>query len=285
MTAKSGKACHIKSVGAGIVLLMGLVLFSTIGPLLAHGDALSVDIAAALYPPMTKGHLLGTDRVGRDILTLLMMAGRVSLWMAFTAVFIQMLLGITLGLVSGYCKGWADRAIMSVSDIFLSMPVLLVLLLAAAFIGELAVSNKDKLFITAAIIGGLSWPSCARIIRSETRRLKSQSFVLAAKANGVSTYRIMTRYILPNLLTHIAAATAIGVADALAAESLLSFLGLGASPPLVSWGAMIRFVGGVWDYFHRPWLWLGAGMMILLCVMALHLIGEGLSFSNDNNAA
>jgi peptide/nickel transport system permease protein len=243
---------------------------------------LAVDLAASYRPPLSDGNILGTDRVGRDVLTLLMSAGRISLFMATAAVFVQLLLGISLGLISGYFKGWADRAIMALVDIILSIPILLVLLLAAALIGEMPVNAVERLLLTSVTIGLLSWPACARIVRSETIRLRQQGFVTAAKSNGISSYRILRYYILPNLFMHIAATAALGFADALAAESVLSFLGLGAQPPLISWGAMIHTMQGINDFRTRPWLWMGAGLLIILCVMSLHLIGEGVGQLNES---
>ena len=249
----------------GAVILGCILIFSFAGPFFTGHDPLAVDLDATYRSPLSEGNILGTDRVGRDVLTLLMSAGRISLFMATAAVFVQLLLGISLGLISGYFKGWTDRCIMALADVFLSIPVLLFLLLAAALIGDLPVNGGERLMLTALTIGLLTWPACARIIRSETLHLRQQSFVTAAKANGVSPFRILRYYIFPNLFVQIAATASLGFADALAAESVLSFLGLGAQPPLISWGAMIHAMQGINDFRARPWLWMGAGLLIFLC--------------------
>ena len=171
---------------------------------------------------------------------------------------------------------------MALADVFLSIPVLLVLLLAAVLIGDLPVKGGERLLLTAVTIGLLTWPTCARIIRSETLRLRQQGFITAAKSNGVSPFRLLQVYIIPNLFMQIAATASLGFADALAAESVLSFLGLGAQPPLISWGAMIHAIQGINDFRARPWLWMGAGLLIFLSVTALHLIGEGVGQLNES---
>lgn len=259
----------------GLVLLGGLVLFAAVGPLLSPFSLARTDLANAYLPPLTGGHLMGTDLAGRDVLTLLMSALGVSLTVALCAVMVQMLLGVLLGLASG-CLGRAvDRCIMAAVDTVLSLPTLLVLLMTSALLGKLALGAFARTGLVAVVIGLLSWPACARLVRGETLRLREQGFVTAAAAGGVAPGRILTCYLLPNLLPQVAVTATLGIGDAIIAESVLSFLGLGVSPPLVSLGGMIRSMTRLADLRSRPWLWLGAGILVILCVSAFHLIGAG----------
>ena len=260
----------------GLLLLGALALFAGLGPLLSPFSLGRTDLAGAYLPPLADGHLLGTDLAGRDVLTLLASALGVSLAVALCAVAVQVLLGVLLGLASG-CLGRAvDRCIMAAVDMVLSLPTLLVLLLVSALLGRLELGAFARTGLVAAVIGLLSWPACARLVRGETLRLREQGFMTAAAAGGVTPGRILTRYLLPNLLPQVAVTATLGIGDAIIAESVLSFLGLGVSPPLVSLGGMIRAMARLADLRSRPWLWLGAGILVILCVAAFHLIGAGL---------
>jgi peptide/nickel transport system permease protein len=260
----------------GLLLLGALGLFAGLGPLFSPFSLERTDLAGAYLPPLVGGHLLGTDLAGRDVLTLLASALGVSLAVALCAVAVQVLLGVLLGLASG-CLGRAvDRCIMAAVDMVLSLPTLLVLLLVSALLGKLELGAFARTGLVAVVIGLLSWPACARLVRGETLRLREQGFITAAAAGGVTAGRILTRYLLPNLLPQVAVTATLGIGDAIIAESVLSFLGLGVSPPLVSLGGMIRAMARLADLRSRPWLWLGAGLLVILCVAAFHLIGAGL---------
>lgn len=265
-----------RNLALGLFLLAGLVLFALVGPLISPHSLERTDLAAACLPPLSGGYLLGTDMAGRDVLTLLMHALGVSLAVALCAVGVQMTLGLLLGLLSGCLGGWTDRAVMTLVDVVLSLPTLLVLLMTSAFFSQLELGAAARTALVAAVIGALSWPACARLVRGETLRLREQGFVTAAAAGGVRPGRILSRYLLPNLLPQAAVTATLGIGDAIIAESVLSFLGLGVSPPLVSLGGMIRAMTRLADLRGRPWLWLGAGILIVLCVAAFHLIGAGL---------
>lgn len=260
---------------SGLCLLLLLFLFSLLGPLLSPFDIARTDFSASLLPP-TAGHLLGTDMAGRDVFTLLMAAGRVSLLVALGAASLQLVLGVALGLIAGYLGGAADRVIRLVIDVFLSLPTLLVLLLSAALLSQLPLGGAGRALLVAAVIGALSWPNCARLVRGETLRIREEGYTTAAAASGLAPGKILLGTILPNLFPQIAVTATFAVGDAVIAESVLSFLGLGVSAPLVSWGSMIQSMTRLQDFRSHPWLWLGAGVCILLCVLSFHLIGEGL---------
>jgi len=259
----------------GLSLLGFILLASLLGPLLSPYDIARTDFSVSLQPP-SPGHWLGTDIAGRDVFTLLLSAGRVSLLVALGAASLQLVLGAALGLLSGYLGGAADKAVRFVIDVLLSLPMLLVLLLASALLSELPLRGTGRALLVAAVIGALSWPNCARLVRGETLRIREEGYTAAAAAAGLSPGHILLGTILPNLLPHIAVTAAFAVGDAVIAESVLSFLGLGVSAPLASWGSMIQSMTRLQDFRSRPWLWLGAGVCIFLCVLAFHLVGEGL---------
>lgn len=264
------------SLKLGLFLLGLLVLFAGLGPLLSPFSLARTDLARAYLPPLTGGHLLGTDLAGRDVLTLLASALGVSLTVSLCAVAVQMLLGVLLGVASGWLGKAVDRCVMAAVDVVLSLPTLLVLLMASALLGRLELGALTRTGLVAAVIGLLSWPACARLVRGETLRLREQGFITAAAAGGVAPGRILTGYLLPNLLPQVAVTATLGIGDAIIAESVLSFLGLGVSPPLVSLGGMIRAMTRLADLRGRPWLWLGAGVLVVLCVTAFHFVGAGL---------
>jgi peptide/nickel transport system permease protein len=258
------------------VLLLVITLFCLLGPLFSRYNIAHTDLSASYLPPLTDGHLLGTDQVGRDILTLLMYAGQTSLLVALCAALIQLLLGVLLGLLSGWLGTWADRLVVWVIDVFLSLPTLLVLLLASALLSRFSLGGTAQALTVSAVIGLLSWPNCARLVRGETLRIRNEGYITAASAGGLSPIRILRRYVLPNLLPQVAVTGTFAIGDAIVAESVLSFLGFGVSAPLSSWGSMIQSMTRLQDFRGRPWLWLGAGVCIFLCVLAFHLIGNGL---------
>jgi peptide/nickel transport system permease protein len=259
----------------GLSLLCLILLASLLGPLLSPYDIARTDFSVSLQPP-SSGHWLGTDIAGRDVFTLLLSAGRVSLLVALGAASLQLVLGVALGLLSGYLGGAADKVIRFVIDVFLSLPMLLVLLLASVLLSQLPLRGTGRTLLVAAVIGALSWPNCARLVRGETLRIREECYTTAAAAAGLAPGQILLGTILPNLLPQIAVTATFAVGDAVIAESVLSFLGLGVSAPLVSWGSMIQSMTRLQDFRGRPWLWLGAGVCIFLCVLAFHLIGEGL---------
>ncbi len=261
---------------AGMALLLFLALFALVGPCCSPFALTRTDLGSAYLPPLAAGHLLGTDMAGRDVLTLLMNALGVSLAVSLCAVAVQLLLGVALGLLAGCLGGWVDRAIMGLVDVVLSLPALLVLLVASALLGQLELGAQPRTALVAAVIGALSWPACARLVRSETLRLREQAFITAAAAGGVAPGCILWRWLLPNLLPQVAVTATLGVGDAIISESVLSFLGLGVSAPLVSLGSMIRSMTRLADFSGRPWLWLGAAVLVILCVSALHLVGTAL---------
>jgi peptide/nickel transport system permease protein len=239
---------------------------SILAPLLAPQSPTAIDTTAILLPP-GPGHWLGTDALGRDVLSRLLHGGRVSLWVGFVAVGISTAIGLALGLVAGYFGKLADEVIMRFVDVMLCFPSFFLILAVIAFL-------EPSLVNIMIIIGLTSWMGVARLVRAETLTLRGRDFVLAARVAGAGPVRIIVRHILPNALAPVLVSATLGVAGAILVESSLSFLGLGVQPPDPSWGNMLtdgKEVLGV-----APWLSIFPGLAILITVLGYNLLGEGL---------
>lgn len=251
-------------MGLGIVLLMSLA--SIFAPLLAPYPPNAPHLQHILEPPSAM-FPLGTDRLGRDILSRLLYGGRVSLWVGFVAVGISVAIGSVLGLICGYFRGWIDELGMRLVDIMLCFPSFFLILAVIAFL-EPSMGN------IMIVIGLTSWMGCARLVRADTLSLRERDFVAAARLAGCSTTRILFRHILPNALAPILITATLGIAGAILVESSLSFLGLGVQPPIPSWGNML--MDGKIAIETAPWLSIYPGLAILITVLGYNLLGESL---------
>ena len=256
------------ALGLGLVLIMSLAAMSA--PLLAPYDP-NMPHNAVFAPPSSE-FWLGTDRLGRDIFSRLLYGGRVSLWVGFVAVGISTLIGVVLGLVSGYFRGWVDELIMRVVDVMLCFPSFFLILSVIAFL-------EPSLTNIMIVIGLTSWMGVARLVRAETLSLREREFVDAARLAGCSTPYILWRHILSNALAPVLISATLGVAGAILVESSLSFLGLGVQPPDASWGNML--LEGKSALEIAPWLSVYPGMAILLTVLGYNLLGESLRDMTD----
>jgi len=251
---------------AGIVLVGFMSLISIFAPLLAPYDPSALNVDAILQPP-GPAHLLGTDALGRDVLSRLLYGGRVSLWVGFVAVGLSVAIGLALGLTAGYFGGFIDESIMRGVDVMLCFPSFFLILAVIAFL-------EPSLLNIMIVIGLTSWMGVARLARAETLTLRRREFVLAARVVGSKTPRILFSHILPNALAPILVSATLGVAGAILVESSLSFLGLGVQPPTPSWGNMLMEGKDVLEI--APWLSFFPGFAILLTVLGYNLLGESL---------
>lgn len=261
---------------AGGVIVIALLALALVGPLLSadplHGDidhGLS-EMGAPLGP--SADALLGTDHLGRDVWARLLGGATTSLSIAAVATAIALVLGLAIGLVAGYAGGWLDNALMRFVDLVLSFPFLLLAILLAALLREAGLgSSSAPVYITLGVVG---WTTMARVIRGKALVLARGLHVEAARALGASPIRIIVRHILPNVAGVVIVLTALGFAQNLLAESVLSYLGLGPPPPTPTWGRML-YEGRVY-YRTAPHLVIAPGLAILLAVVGFNLLGEGL---------
>ncbi len=256
----------------GVVVILVMFLGAVFAPLIAPYAPERMNPIARHQPPLSPDHPLGTDEIGRDVLSRLLFAGRVSLTVGFAAMLVTIVLGATIGVVSAYYGGKVDTGLMRLTDVFLSFPTIYLLLVLAAFVRPSVVS-------ITLIVGATSWMEVSRIVRAQFLSLKSQDFVTAARAMGATGPRIMVRELLPNGVAPILVAATLNVANAILAESYISFLGYGIQPPEASWGIMLN---NAQDFFTRaPWLAVLPGIAITLAVLSFNFVGDGLRDALD----
>jgi len=253
------------ALAGGIVLLcLGVVAIGA--PWLAPHDPLEINLRNALLPPSST-YWLGTDQLGRDVLSRLMYGARISLLIGFIAVGIAVVIGTTIGALAGYYGGRIDAVLMRFVDTMLCFPDIFLLLAVIAILGP-------SIYNIMVIVGLTSWMGVARLVRAELLSLREREFVLAARVIGASTWRLITKHLLPNAMAPVLVAATLGVGGAILVESALSFLGLGVQPPTPSWGNILNegriALGVAW------WLTVSPGVAILVTVLSFYLVGEGI---------
>lgn len=263
--------------------VLGLLVLAVLaGPLFYKIGVNEVDFRAGLAGPSV-AHPMGTDDLGRDMLARMLYGGRISLAVGMAAMLMAMTVGVIIGAIAGMARGWVDAALMWVTDLFLSLPQLpLLLLLIFLFRDPLkkAFGLEVGIFILiVTVIGGFRWMPVARLVRAQFFSLREKEFVEAARALGASTSRQVVRHILPNSLGPVIVAATIDVAAAIIAESTLSFLGLGFPPDIPTWG---RILYDGRDYMEIAVHWaLFPGLAIFLAVLAINFVGDGLRDALD----
>jgi peptide/nickel transport system permease protein len=265
---------------AGLAVLGVITLLCIIGPILSPYDILETNILNTKKPPSAK-HWLGTDIAGRDVLLRLLYGGRISLTVGLVSTIINLFIGVLVGGIAGYYGGKLDGFLMRVTDIFMSLPLLPVLLVLASIISDLQITPEIRIYYVMFIIGALTWPSLARLVRGQILSLREQEFMLATEALGLTDGRKIFRHLIPNVIPIIVVNTTLNIGGSIIIESTLSFLGLGVAPPYPSWGNMVNVVNDFKEFRLRPWLWVPPGIMIFLTVMAINFIGNGLRDAFD----
>jgi len=256
---------------AGLVMLVLIAAGALLGPLLSPYDTTTQDVLRRYEPP-TLEHPMGTDELGRDVMTRVLAGGRLSLGVGLAATLIAVVIGVTVGALAGFWRGWIDNALMRLVDLALSLPDLFLLILASALLGPSVITM-------VLIIGLVRWMNMARLVRASFLSLREREFVEAARAVGARPARLILVHLLPNSLGPIVVAATLAVASAIIAESTLSFLGLGIQPPASSWGAMLRNAQS--QIFTSPQLAVFPGLMIFLTVIAINFVGDGLRDALD----
>jgi peptide/nickel transport system permease protein len=260
-------------LASGSAAVIFLLLFLTVGAsLVAPRDPLYIDMSHKFARPGEAGFLLGADELGRDVLSRLLHAGRVSLSVGLVTALIAVLVGSILGGVAGFYGGAADASIMRLADVLLSMPAIFLLLALSAFLRPSAAS-------ITLIIGLTSWMSVARLVRGQILSLKEQEFVIAARAIGANDRRLIFRQLLPNAVPPVLVAATLTVAMAILLESSLSYLGYGIQPPTASWGNMLN--NAQTYVLYAPWVAVYPGLMITVTVLSFNFAGDGLRDALD----
>jgi peptide/nickel transport system permease protein len=272
---------HRLAFASGIVLLM-MILAIALGPFVWKVAINDIDFAARMQTP-SWSHPFGTDDLGQDLLARMLYGGRISLAVGLSAMFVAITVGTIIGAIAGMSRGWVGPALMWLTDLFLSLPALPLLLLVIYLFRDslkAAFGVEGGVFImVVVVIGGLRWMPVARLVRAQFLSLREKEFVEAARALGATKLRQVVRHILPNALGPVIVAATIDVAAAIIAESTLSFLGLGFPPDIPTWG---RILYDAKDYLDiAPYWALFPGAAIFLTVLSINFIGDGLRDALD----
>ena len=271
----AGRALGNRSLMAGLVILAVIILVAVLAPWISPFDPNDQDPVLSLGAPSAE-HWFGTDFFGRDVLSRVIWGARVSLFVGAVSTAISMLVGGTIGIVSGYLGGRFDQTVMAVMDVLLSFPQLIMGLIIVALLG----ANLGDLILAIAIT---AVPPFARVARGPTLSLKERDFVEACRALGFSNGRIMLVHILPNVLDDLIVMGSLWLATAIRTEASLSFIGLGLPPPTATWGSIIR--EGFENLLDAPWLAVFPSLAVLVVMLALNMIGDGLRDATDPKAA
>lgn len=272
-----------KPAMAGLTIVLILALASIFAPVLTPYDAEKTDLDAMLEPPSFK-HPMGTDELGRDLLTRLLYGGRVSLSIGVLAMVLAVLIGSLVGGLAGFYGGWVDNVLMRLVDMMLAFPSLFVLIILALALRDLPIEALRgtafaSVFSIVLVIAILSWMSVARLVRASFLSIREREFVLAAEGLGVPNRRIMVRHMLPNAISPIIVAATFRVATSVITESGLSYLGFGVQPPTPTWGNMLKNAQMLMT--RAPWTAIFPGLMIFVTVIAVNFIGDGLRDALD----
>ena len=256
---------------SGLILVAGMFVVSLAAPWLAPYDPNFIDLKQVLMAPSSQ-HWLGTDTLGRDVLSRIIYGAQVSLKVGFVAVGLATLIGLLIGALAGYYGHWVDNILMRLVDLMLCFPVFFLILAVIAVLGP-------SIWNIMVIIGLTSWMGVARLVRAEFLSLREREFIVAARALGASDSRLIWRHLLPNALTPVMVSATLMIAGAILTESALSFLGLGVQPPTPSWGNILT--EGQANIEIAWWLSVFPGLAILVTVMSYNLLGEGIREAID----
>ncbi|MBB1597744.1 peptide ABC transporter permease [Achromobacter sp. UMC46] len=255
----------LAAAGAATIVLMVLLCFA--GPLVLRLDASYIDVLNRFAPPLSAGHLLGTDELGRDVLARLMAGGRISLTIGFAAMLISVVFGTVVGMIAGYRRGFVGALLMRFVDAMLAFPTIFLIL-------ALAMLVKPGIVSTTILISATCWMEVARLVEGQYRSLRNTEYAAAARSAGASGLRIMVVELLPNAMGPIIIVATLNVARAILLESYVSYLGYGIQPPVASLGNMLN---NAQIYLtSAPWLAIVPGIAIALTVTSVNFIGEGL---------
>ena len=257
----------------GLVILTIFVLAAVFAPFITSFDRDSIDLMNIESAPNSL-HILGTDELGRDVFTRLLYGGRVSLGVTLCATVIQLLIGVSLGCISGFYGKWVDNIVMRVVDTVMCFPFFVIAITIAALFGA-------SVWNIILIIGCLQWTGVSRIVRAKILSLKQSEFIEAARVMGLSSFEIISKHLLPNVLSPIIVNATLNVANGILMEAGISFLGLGVKQPQPSWGNMLSAAQSMRVLQYEWWLWIPTGLLVFLSVLCINFVGDGLRDALD----
>lgn len=258
----------------GLAIVLILLLAVIFLPLFMDLDPYTTDRLAGFNAKPSAAHPFGTDDVGRDLFARVLYGGRISLFVGFASTLVSVAIGIPLGLIAGYFRGWAEAIIMRTADAFMSFPSMVLILVLVAVFGP-------SILTVTMVIGVLGWTSIAKLIYGNVLSIRESEYVQAARAIGTSTPKILFSEVLPNAITPVWANISFRIAGAVLTESSLSFLGMGVQTPQASWGNIIYAAQNLLVLTARPWVWLPPGICIVLVAVGFNFIGEGIRDALD----
>jgi peptide/nickel transport system permease protein len=268
----------------GIVQAILIVIALAAGPIthgLLHQDPNAQDLAHTFAPPGTGGHLLGSDELGRDTLSRLIVGAQVSLLVAYLTVLLQLVVGGVIGVVAGYYGGWIDTILMRFVDIVLSIPSIYLLILLGSLspkIGPVTLSTASPVTL-AIVIAVISWGGVSRLVRGEVLTVRERDFMLAVRSLGATDVRLMAHHLMPNVLAVVIVAASLSVGNIILTEAALDFIGLGIAPPNASWGNMLS--NSQLYFYHSIWQIVLPGLAIFVTVLAMNIFGNALRDALD----
>ncbi len=299
----------------GLVMIVALFLFSYMGPVVYNRwgegeidtnglvtstqtivledgtvieEVYEYDRGINMYAPPGGEHIFGTDDKGMDVFTRLMYGGRISLMIGFIVVILETLIGVLLGGLAGYFGGWVDSIIMRIVDIFNCIPTLPILLIASAIIDgwieKGSIRPEDQIYVLMVIITVFSWSGVARLVRGQILSLREQEFITATEVMGLPTWRRIAKHLIPNVMPQLIVSMTLGLGSVILYESTLSYLGLGVQLPHAAWGTMISLVNKEGVLQNYPFVWLPAGILIVIAVLGFNFVGDGLRDAMDPKA-
>ena len=264
-----------------LILLAPLLVFGILGPLIYPHDPHAVNFTIALQPPAWQAggdwsYILGTDQMGRDLLTRLMEGARASLLVGLFGVLLSNFIGMVIGLIAGYFGGKADQVTMRLVDTWMAVPGIFFTLLFVAVMRQAGIRGLTPIIIAIALT---MWPMATRMVRAEVLSLKQRDYVALAKVTGASNFRILRKHIFPNVLNTMVVLTSVGLGGAIMMESGLSFLGVGVQPPQTAWGTLIA--GSITYMYSAWWIPTFAGLAITMTILGANLFGDWLRDALD----
>lgn len=264
----------------GLIAVVIVILFSFVGPLLMKFD-MNTQTDCIQQGPMIEGHVLGTDKLGRDIMTRLMYGGRISILVGLVAVAIELCIGTFVGAISGYYGGKVDAILMTITEIWMTIPFLPVIIIMGTILSSLKIDPNVRVLFLILSMGILSWGGIARIVRGEILTLREQEFIQATEALGLRDRRKIMKHLIPNIIPILIVNATLDVGAFIAFEAALSYLGVGVSEPIASWGNMLQAANNQANLQKRAWLWLPPGICVLIISLGINLLGDGLRDALD----